>query len=91
MITGRVYISLVREPGGDDWGCDRRALMMLASCPDGAEVVVDIGARAYVSEDAAQWLHEHDHRLQIFIHGSNPSAVATFVRAARAGEWSVIA
>lgn len=90
MITGRVMISLHREPDASDYARDRRALSRLEESPDGAEVIVDIGARQYVSEDAAHWLHQHDHRLQIVIQGSSPSAVATFVRAARAGEWSVV-
>ena len=42
-----------------------------------------VGDRDFVSEDAARWLHEHDHRLQLDIRGTNPAAVQRFVRAAR--------
>lgn len=91
MITGRIRIPLMTEPSLDDLNRDRRALAVLEACPNGAQVLIDIGGRAYVSEDAARWLHDHDHRLSITIQGSDPRAVATFVRAARVGEWSVIA
>ena len=93
MITGSVYISLARE--SSDWmdqgSDDRRALAVLRTCPDGASVVIDVGSRQYVSEDAAIWIQEEDHRLQIDIRGTDPTAVMRFVQAARAGTWSVVA
>lgn len=89
MITGSVYVDLTKEPDVAD-SLDRRQLAVLEDCPDGARVVVDIGRRAFVTHDAAVWLHDHDHRLQIEIHGTNPGAVTRFVRAGRAGDWSVI-
>lgn len=90
MITGEVYINLVTEPEASST-IDRRKLSVLDRCPDGARVLVDIGRRQYVSRDVATWLHEHDHRLAITIRGERPEAVARFVGAARAGEWSVVA
>lgn len=93
MITGSIYVSLPERR--DDWmwqgNADRRALRVLDECPDGAVVIVDIGDRDFVTDDAARWLHQHDHRLQIDIRGSRPAAVARFVTAARAGTWSVVA
>jgi hypothetical protein len=89
VITGCVYVDLTVDP--DDFSRDRRQLAVLEHCPDGARVVVDIGRRRYVTHDAAIWLHEHDHRLAIEIHGVEPDAVLRFVQAARAGDWSVVA
>ena len=91
MIRGQITISLEREPDLANEGCDRRALGVLDRCPDGASVIVRIGRRRFVSQDAACWLHEHDHRLQITIDGDEPEGVLRFVQAARSGEWSVVA
>ena len=90
MITGELYVRLTVDPETGST-IDRRKLAVLERCPDGAQVVVDIGRRQYVSQDAAVWLHEHDHRLSITIRGEHPEAIARFVAAARAGEWSVVA
>lgn len=87
MITGEVVIDLSSE--GDPERSDRRRLAVLEHCPEGSRVVVNIGDRLFVTQDAARWLHQHDHRLTIVICGSRPHAVAQFIRAARAGEWSV--
>lgn len=91
MITGTVTIAL-REVANflEQSSADRRALDVLRHCPRGAHVVVDLGERTFVSEDAARALHEHDHDLQIEIRGSDPEAVARFVRAARAGSWDAV-
>lgn len=89
MIAGAVKLDLSREPEGEHLSRDRRLLQVLELCPDGARVVVDIGSRKYVSQDAARWLHEHDHRLQIEVIGTDPTAVLRFVLAGRAGDWSV--
>lgn len=89
-MTGSVRIDLSREPETGET-LDRRRLDVLRECPDGARVVVDIGRRHYVSQDAAYWIHEHDTRLLIEIRGENPRGVAELVRAAREGEWSAIA
>jgi hypothetical protein len=89
MIAGAVKLDLSREPEGDQLNRDRRLLQVLDLCPDGARVVVDIGSRQYVSQDAAHWLHKHDHRLQIEVIGTDPAAVLQFVLAGRAGDWSV--
>ena len=88
LITGCVVIDLSTEPtvGGNR---DRRLLDQLASAPDGCRVVVNVGRRSYVSQDAARWLHEHDHRLFIEIQGARAAAVARFVQAARTGEWGL--
>lgn len=90
MIAGCLYVDLTREP--DVYGSgDRQALDVLERCPDGARVVVDIGRREFVTQDAALWLHNHDHRLSIEIRGESPEAIRRFVSAARAGDWSVVA
>ena len=93
MITGSIYINLPELK--NDWlnqsHADRRALTVLDDCPDGVTVIIDIGAREFVSQDAAIWLHKHDHRLQVDIRGSRPMAVARFIAAARAGSWEVVA
>ena len=68
---------------------DRHLLDVLSRVPDGASVIVEIGCRKFVTQDAAIWLHEHDHRLEIEIHGTDPDAVARFIRAGRSGEWAV--
>lgn len=93
MITGSIYVKLpeLRDDWPNQGGADRRALSVLRQCPDGADVIVDIGDRDYVSQDAAIWLYEHDHRLRIDIRGSKPRAVQEFVGAARAGTWDVVA
>ena len=90
MIAGAVKVDLSREPEGEHLSRDRRLLQVLELCPDGARVVVDIGGRKHVSQDAAHWLHDHDHRLQIEVIGTNPAAVLQFVLAGRAGDWSVL-
>lgn len=87
MITGATYVDLKVEPGTFD-NRDRRRLDLLSRCPDGSRVIVDIGRRRHLSEDAARWLHDNDHRLAIEIVGEDPDAVGVFVRAARAGDWS---
>ncbi|SDS21275.1 hypothetical protein SAMN04488570_1381 [Nocardioides scoriae] len=93
MITGNVYVDLRKSSDDPYQECraDRRRLAVLERCPDGASVLVDIGRRQYISEDAARHLHEQDHRLAITIQGDLPEAVARFVRAARDAEWSVVA
>ena len=89
MISGSIRIDLAGDP--DDWlnagHADRRALEAMRMCPDGARVIVDIGNRWHVTDDAIGWLHEHQQRLDIEIQGADPAAVAKFVRAARAGTW----
>jgi hypothetical protein len=92
MITGCVRINLSQ----DDYSSqlqrtDRHLLDVLHRVPDGARVVVDIGDRKFVTQDAAAWLHEHDHRLSIEIHGTNPEAVAAFIHAGRSGDWGLSA
>jgi hypothetical protein len=89
MITGCVFIKLDVDPT-EDFSLDRRKLAALDRCPDGAEVLVDIGRRQFVTQDAASWLHRHDHRLSITIVGECPDAVGHFIAAARAGLWSVV-
>lgn len=93
MIGGRIVIDLsaVSSDGWEEAHSDRHKLQVLDQCPDGVEVVVQIGQRRYISQDAAYWLHQHDARLQILIEGADPKAVQHFVAAARAGEWSVVA
>gem|GEM_PF-2820896 len=92
MITGSVYVDLTREPSiaGDDQGQDRRALDVLDRCPAGSHVVVDIGEREFVTRDAATWLGRNAERLLIEVRGTDLAAVTRFVRAGRAGDWSVI-
>ena len=90
MITGQITISLEVEPDSGDWGRDRRALQALDTCPDGATVLVRIGRRRSISQDAATILHEHDHRLALIIDGAYPDVLGSFIQAARAGEWAVI-
>lgn len=89
MISGTIYVDLSMADGSTERGQrpDRYLLDVLPRVPDGARVVVDIGNRQRVSQDAAVWLHDHNHRLEIEIRGTNPEAVATFIRAGRAGEW----
>lgn len=89
MITGSVYIALPETEHCEQASADRRALDVLRQCPDGAHVIVDLGERVYPSQDAALWLHQHDHRLRIDIRGCDPAVVDRFVRAARAGMWEV--
>ena len=89
MISGTVYVDL----SASDYSTqlqrsDRYLLDVLNRVPDGARVVVDIGSRQHVTQDAAVWLHDHDHRLDIEIRGTIPEAVAAFIRGGRAGEWS---
>lgn len=96
MITGCIYLDLTFDPmavapGELHDAHDRRVLQRLSSCPDGVRVIVDIGRRKWVTHDAAVWLHEHDHRLQIEIRGEDPDAVRQFIRAGRAGRWDAIA
>lgn len=93
MIAGRVIVDLARveESASEEARHDRRQLAVLEHCPDGAEVIIRIGRRQYVTQDAAHWLHEHDERLSITIEGDLPDAVLNFVRAARAGDWSAVA
>jgi hypothetical protein len=92
VIGGAVWVDLADVPEADDLQrLDRHRLAVLERTPDGARVTVDIGARTYVSQDAAYWLHHHDARLDITITGTEPASVLAFVRAARAGDWSVVA
>lgn len=95
MITGCVVINLANvDLAADPYSrqnTDRHMLDVLRAVPDGARVVVDIGNRQHVSQDAAVWLHDHDHRLEVEIRGTDPAAVSRFIRAGRAGSWDVIA
>lgn len=88
MIGGVVTVDLTVEPELFD-SRDRQKLAVLGVCPDGVRVIVDIGRRQFVSQDAAFFLHEHDHRLSIEIHGEDPAAVLRYVQAARVGGWAV--
>ena len=91
MITGAVVVDLSEVDSWDEvhQRTDRHLLDVLNRVPDGARVVVDIGSRRFVTQDAAAWLHEHDHRLQIEIRGIEPEAVAEFIRAGRTGKWAI--
>lgn len=93
MITGTILIDLsgVDESMAVYQRGDRYLLDVLHMVPDAAHVVVDIGDRKFVTQDAATWLHEHEHRLSIEIRGTNPRAVQCFISAARSGEWAVVA
>jgi len=88
VITGCILIDLSTEPTPGD-NRDRRLLDQLTAAPDGCRVVVNIGNRRFISQDAARWLHDHDHRLFIEIQGARTAAVARFVQAARSGDWSL--
>lgn len=70
---------------------DRQRLDVLAQCPDGATVRVEVGDRLYVSEDAARWLHGHRDRLDLEIVGTDPDTVQRFVDAARTGCTGLVA
>lgn len=89
MIGGviRIDLSEVDDSFYQLQRSDRHRLDVLSLVPDGVRVIVDIGDRRHVTQDAAVWLHEHDHRLEIEIHGTDPKAVADFIRAGRSGEW----
>lgn len=93
MVTGAVYVDLTQEPDAarETHARDRQRLAVLEHCPDGARVVVDIGRRQYVTDDAARWLHQHEPRLLIEIIGQRPEGVLRFVQAARADDWSIVA
>jgi hypothetical protein len=92
VITGAVHIDLTAADYSSQLArTDRHLLDVLNRVPDGARVVVDIGNRKFVTQDAAAWLHEHDHRLSIEIHGTHPEAVAAFIHAGRTGDWGLIA
>jgi hypothetical protein len=57
-------------------------------CPDGARVIIDVGAAAPVPE--AVWLlAEHEHRLQLDVHGT-AHAVRGWVEARRAGSATAV-
>lgn len=86
QIAGRVTIDLSADldtfdPGYDD----RRRLDVLHRCPDGVEVVIQLGQRQYLTEGAVQWIHEHGDRLRITIEGPFPDTLMDIVRATRAG------
>jgi hypothetical protein len=87
MIRGTVRIDLSVDVELGDTR-DRQQLSVLENCPDGAHVIIDLGARRHVSQDAATWLHQHDARLDIEICAERPDAVGALLRAARAGQWS---
>lgn len=90
MISGTVYVDLSAcDYSSQLQLTDRHLLDVLNRVPDGARVVVDIGGRLHVTQDAAVWLHDHDHRLDIEIRGAVPEAVAEFIRAGRTGEWAI--
>jgi hypothetical protein len=92
VITGSIYIAL---PEVEDWltqsSADRRALLMLEACPDGARAVVDIGDRQLYDVSLVAYLHEQGGRLHLDIRGTDSRAVADLVRAARNGSWDVVA
>lgn len=90
MISGEIEVSIEREPDSEDWSRDRRALSVLERCPDGAVVRVRTGRRKLISQDAATFLHEQDHRLAIVIIGAYPEVISQFIQAVRTGEWAVI-
>jgi hypothetical protein len=85
VVTGRITVLLDVEPD-TNWTRDRRQLAVLDRCPDGAEVLVDIGNRQHPTPDAAGWLCKHESRLAITISGSCPEAVSRFIHAARSGD-----
>jgi hypothetical protein len=97
VIGGRVVIHLGEMPSSrenpwadDQARWDRRQLMRLEECPDGADVVIDLGSRRHVVSDAACWIHQHDERLNITVQGEDPTAVSNLVRASRTGDWRLV-
>lgn len=90
MISGAITIDLSQADFSSQLQrTDRYLLDVLKRAPEGARVIVDIGDRQHVTQDAAAWLHDHDHRLEIEVHGTSPEAVARFIRAGRTGTWEV--
>lgn len=91
MVTGSVRVDLTVEPDTFS-NADRTALAALDSVPDGAHVVVDVGARRFVSIDSARWLHRNADRLDIEIQGTPAADIRAWVDAARGGRlWDVVA
>ena len=69
----------------ETYSSDRRRLQVLERVPDGARVVIDVGARQWFNQDTASWLHRHGERLNIEITGRDPNVVDRLVRGARSG------
>jgi hypothetical protein len=91
-VTGSVTIKLGEvNDAYDQCRLDRCRLDVLERVPDGAAVIVDIGDRQFVSQDAAIWIHRHIERLHIRIDGTDPASVRSFVSAAQGGDWRVVA
>ena len=87
MVTGSVYIDLSHEPDTCS-SADRQSLASIEHVPDGARVVVEIGARQFLSSDAVRFLHPHAERLEIDVRGTSGAQVRTWVEAIRAGrDW----
>lgn len=82
-VTGTLFLDISDE---GDWGDDRRRLEPLQRTPDGAHVVIDVGARWTVSVDGAEWIHPHADRLDVEIVGTSPDAVRHWCSAARLGQ-----
>lgn len=92
MITGTVAIDLSRTDNGmasEVARQDRRRLVALERCPDGAHVVIDVGGRSWLYEDALAMLRRHGDRLSIELVGAEPAMLAELVPAARRGGLGV--
>jgi hypothetical protein len=89
-VTGVVRIDLSHEDltasGYDQGRRDRWKVMGLEGCPDGARVVVSVGARTFIWPDTARELHRQARRLHIEVDGTDPRAVGRWITAVRTGE-----
>lgn len=90
MVTGACYVDLSTEPTDVFDNRDRRELAALEFVPDGARLVVFVGARRWVTDDAARWLHNQSDRLLIEVQGSPNGDVRRWVEAIRTGKVGVI-
>lgn len=90
MIRGQVYVDLRTEPELFST-LDRQRLSILDRCPSGATVIVDLGARDFLTADTLYWIKHHEARLDIVIQAQDPEAVARFVLGGRAGHAEVVA
>jgi hypothetical protein len=84
VVTATVVVDLASA----DRDRMRNRLSTLPDCPDGARVVVQVGAIAPEPE-ATRLLAEHERRLVIDIHGT-PFAVRRWVESVRSSFGEVL-
>lgn len=89
MLTATVTVNLDHEEPGyfqDLDYIDRHALQHVESIPNGAHLIIVVGARRWPTNSAVTWLKPHIDRLDIELVAADSWAARRWLDAIKSGE-----